>query len=175
MRPLAAVAMGLVVVVLVATFDGYDALADPLGWLLVLWGVRRMPDPSVLLALAGVALVVACVVWFPATQVALDGAGPSLRWAAALPQVLFCVLLCHRLAALARRSGDAAAAAWQRTAMVLNAVLAAAPVLAFASGSQDPLPAIYAAAGGVVLLLIVLLFAHANRPWAPGSSPVPRA
>ena len=42
MKPLQSVAMGLVIVVLVARYGEYDALADPLGWLLVLWGVRRM-------------------------------------------------------------------------------------------------------------------------------------
>jgi hypothetical protein len=83
------------------------------------------------------------------------------------------VLLCHRLAALARGAGDVKAAAWQRTAMVLNAVLAAAPVLVFAAGSDDLLDAIYALAGAVVLLLIILLFVHANRPWALDSSAVP--
>ncbi|MCW2834440.1 MAG: hypothetical protein JWN68_2393 [Nocardioides sp.] len=172
MKPLASIAMGLVIVVLVARFDGYDALPDPLGWLLVLWGVRRLLDPTPLLTLAGAALVVACVVWFPATQEALDRSEPSLRWAVNLPQVLFCVVLCHRLAALAQAARDAKAAAWLRTTMVLNAVLAAAPVLAFALGSDDLLPAIYAGAAAVVLLLIVLLFAHADRRWAPDAAPV---
>jgi len=169
MKPLSSVAMGLVIVVLVARLGGYDALPDPLGWLLVLWGVRRLSDPTLLLTLAGAALLVACVVWFPATQDALDSSDPSLRWAVNLPQVIFSVMLCHRLAALAAGAGDVKAAAWQRTTMVLNAVLAAAPVLAFASGSDQLLPAIYAAAAAVVLLLIVLLFAHADRPWAPDS------
>ena len=111
--------------------------------------------------------------WFPATQEALDRNDESLRWAVNLPQVIFSVLLSHRLAALARRAGDAKAAAWQRTAMVLNAVLAAATVLAFASGADHLLPAIYAVAAGVVLLVIILLFAHADRVWAPGPSPDP--
>ncbi|HXH81048.1 hypothetical protein [Nocardioides sp.] len=170
MKPLASIAMGLVVVVLVARYDGYDALADPLGWLLVLWGVRRLADPTLLLGLAGAALVVACAVWLPSTQDALDRSDPSLWWAATLPQVIFCVLLCHRLAALAQGARDAKAAAWLRTTMVLNVVLAVTPVLAFASGSDDLLPAVYAAAVAVVLLLIVLLFAYANRPWVPAQA-----
>ena len=53
--------------------------------------------------------------------------------------------------------------------MVLNVLLAIAPVLVFAASADDLLPSVYAAAGGVVLLLIVLLFAYANRPWAPDS------
>lgn len=126
MKPLSSVAMGLVIVVLVARFGGYDALPDPLGWLLVLWGVRRLPDPALLL----------------------------------------------RLAALAAGSGDVKAAAWQRTTMVLNAVLAVLPVLVFASGSEQHLSTIYAAAAAVVILLIVLLFIQADRPWAPDTAPI---
>lgn len=171
MKPLQSVAMGLVVVVLVARFGAYDALADPVGWLLVLWGVRRMPDPTVLLALALGALLVACAVWLPATQALLDRSDPSLRWAINLPQVLFCVLLSRRLAALAGDAGDARARAWLRTTMLFNLVLAVAPVLVFAATADHLMASVYAAAGGVVLLLIVLLFAYAGRPWAPGSWP----
>lgn len=173
MKPLGSVAMGLVIVVLVARFGGYDALPDPLGWLLVLWGVRRMPDPTVLVPLAIVALLVACAVWFPATQEALEANDPSIRWAANLPQVAFCVLLCRSLAGLAAEAGDIRAAAWQRTTMVLNLVLAIAPVIAFASERDDLLAAIYAGAAAVVLLLIVLLFAQAGRSWAPQATTDP--
>jgi hypothetical protein len=169
MKPLQSIAMGLVIVVLVARFDGYDALADPLGWLLVIWGVRRTPDSSTLQALALAALLVAGVVWFPATQDLLDRSDPSLRWAVNLPQVLFCVVLCRQLADRAGGVGDQRARAWLRTAMLLNVVLAIAPVLVFAASADDLMVSVHAAAAGVVLLLIVLLFAHARRPWAPGS------
>lgn len=171
MKPLGSIAMGLVIVVLVARFAGFDALPDPLGWLLVLWGVRRLPDPSVLVPLAVVAFVVACAVWFPSNQEVLAHSDPSLQWVANLPQVAFCVLLCRSLAALAVSAGDTGSAAWLRTTMVLNLALAIAPVLAFASDSVDLLPALEAAAAGVVLLLIVVLFACGSRPWARGSVP----
>ncbi|WP_310526817.1 hypothetical protein [Nocardioides sp.] len=169
MKPLQSVAIGLVIVVLVAKFAGYDALADPLGWLLVLWGVRRMADRATLVTLALGALLVACGVWFPATQDLLERSDPSLRWAINLPQVLFCVALSRHLADLAGARDDTRARAWLRTAMVLNVLLAAAPVLVFAAAADDLMGSVYAAAGGVVLLLIVLLFAYANRPWAPAS------
>lgn len=161
--------MGLVIVVLVAKFAGYDALADPIGWLLVIWGVRRMADHSTVLALAVGALLVACVVWFPAVQDLLDDSDPSLRWAVNLPQVLFCVMLCRQLAELAGAASDQRARAWLRTTMVLNGVLAVAPVLVFAADADDLMASVYAAAGAVVLLQIVLLFIYANRPWAPDS------
>lgn len=169
MKPLQSVAMGLVIVVLVARFAGYDALADPVGWLLVMWGVRRMADHATVLALAIGALLVACVVWFPATQDLLEDSDPSLRWAVNLPQVLFCVLLCRQLSELAGAASDQRARAWLRTTMVLNGVLAVAPVLVFAADADDLMASVYAAAGVVVLLQIVLLFIYANRPWAPGS------
>ena len=38
-KPLQAVGMGLVIVVLTVPVAGYDVLADPLGWLLVLVGL----------------------------------------------------------------------------------------------------------------------------------------
>ena len=169
MKPLQSVAMGLVIVVLVVKFRGYDVLADPIGWLLVIWGVRRTADRATLLAVALGALLVACAVWIPATQDLLDRSDPSLRWAINLPQVLFCVVLCRHLADLAGAAGDQRARAWLRTAMLLNVALAIAPVLVFAASADDLMGSVYAAAGGVVLLLIVLLFAYANRPWAPGS------
>ena len=169
MRPLQSMAMGLVIVVLVARFGAYDALPDPIGWLLVIWGVRRMADNSALLTLALGALLVAGVVWFPGTQDLLDRSDPSLRWAVNLPQVLFCVVLCRQLAGLAGGGGDQRARAWLRTTMLLNVVLAAAPVLVFAASADDLMASVHAAAAGVLLLLIVLLFAHARRPWAPGS------
>lgn len=169
MKPLQSIAMGLVIVVLVARIGGYDALPDPVGWLLVIWGVRRTADSSALLALSLGALLVAGVVWFPATQDFLDRSDPSLRWAVNLPQVLFCILLCRHLADLAGAARDQRARAWLRTAMLLNVVLAVAPVLVFAASADDLMTSVHAMAAGVVLLLIVLLFAHARRPWAPGS------
>ena len=169
MKPLQSIAMGLLIVVLVAKLGAYDALADPLGWLLVLWGVRRLADHTMLLTLAVGALVVACAVWFPHTQELLERSDPSLRWAVNLPQVLFCVVLCRQLGELAEAGNDRKARAWLRTTLVLNVVLAVAPVLAFAANADDLLESVYAAAGVVVLLLIVLLFAYARRPWAPSS------
>lgn len=168
MKPLQSIAMGLLIVVLVARYGEYDALADPLGWLLVLLGVRRMADRATLLPLAVVALLVAGAVWLPTTQDLLESSDASLRWALNLPQVLFCVALCRHLAGLADGADDRRARAWLRTALVFNVVLAVAPVLVFAASADDLLGSVYAAAGGVVLLLIVLLFTYAHRPWAPG-------
>ena len=43
MKPLQSVAMGFVFIALYARWHGYDLYADPVGWVLVLLGVRRLP------------------------------------------------------------------------------------------------------------------------------------
>ncbi len=167
MKPLQSVAMGLLVVALTARVHGYDALPDFLGWLLVVLGTRRLGLSGALTAAALAALVVSLVVWWPPVQDALGELHPSLWWAANLPQLVACGLLCRELAALAAVAADRRAVAWLRSTGVLVAVSAVAPVIAFSVGaSDDALAAVYAAAAGVVLLLIVLLFSYAARPWA---------
>ena len=167
MKPLQSVAMGLLVVALTARLHGYDALPDPVGWVLVLLGLRRLGPSRALSALAVAALVVSVVVWWPRAQDVLDALHPSLWWAATLPQLATCALLCRELAARATVAGDSRAAAWLRTATVLVVLSAVAPVLAFSAAvADDALAAVYAAAAGVVLFLIVLLFSYAGRPWA---------
>lgn len=167
MKPLQSVAMGLLVVALTARVHGYDALPDAVGWVLVLLGIRRLRLSPVLGALALAALAVSVVVWWPPVQDALDDLHPSLWWAANLPQLATCALLCRELATRADAAGDRRATAWLRTTTVLVGVSALAPVLAFsADASDDALAAVYAGAAGVVLLLIVLLFSYAARPWA---------
>lgn len=167
MKPLQSVAMGLLVVALTARVHGYDALPDFLGWLLVVLGVRRLRLSYILTAVAGLALAVSLVVWWPPVQESLDRLHPSLWWTATLPQLVACGLLCRELAALAHAAADLRAAAWLRTVAVLVGVSAVAPVVAFsAEASDDALATVYAAAAGVVLLLIVLLFSYAARPWA---------
>lgn len=168
MKPLQSVAMGLVVIVLSARFGGYDALPDPVGWLLVLLGIRALPSGlahrGYLLGLAGLAGVVAVVLWFPSVTDALYDADASLAWAANLPQVLFSALLCHVLAGRAA-THDPKAARWlglTRTALIVVGLL---PVLVFGAGLSSFELTSYLLAGLVALLLIWLLFAYASRTW----------
>lgn len=172
MKPLQSVAMGLVVVVLSARFHGYDALADPVGWLLVLLGVRAFPAGIAhrrnLLRLAALAGLVSVVVWFPAVTDDLYDADASLGWVANLPQIFFSALLCHTLALRAEGAGDTRAARWlglTRTAVIVVGLL---PVLVFGAGLESFEVTSYLAAGTVAVLLIWLLFAYASRPWATG-------
>ena len=95
--------MGLVIVLLSATVSGYDLLADPVGWLLVLVGLATLPVPGrgALKALAALSLVVSAVVWFPAARDALNVTDLALAWAAGLPELATLVLLTHRLSRVA--------------------------------------------------------------------------
>lgn len=177
MKPLQALAMGFVVIVLVARLGEYDALPDPVGWLLVLLGVRALP-PSVphqspLLALGALAGAVAAVLWLPALGDRLLAADPALGWAVNLPQLCFTALLCHALGAAAAAASDRRAARWLRTTLSVLVVVGLLPVLVFGAGFSTLETTSYVAAGAGAVLLIWLLFAYASRPWATRVVPEP--
>lgn len=172
MRPLQSIAMGLVVIGLRATFGGYDALPDPLGWVLVMYGVLRLPRDwqhrGALTTLALLAGVVSLPLWLPDVSVVLYDTNPSLGWAANLPQLGFAGLLCLTLARRAAAAGDTRAAAWACTALTGFVLVGILPVLVFGAGVRSlELPS-YAAASAALLLLIWLLFAWSSRPWIAG-------
>jgi len=170
MKPLPSIAMGLVIIAMSARFRGYDALADPAGWLLVALGVSALPARiarrGTLLRLAALAGAVSAVVWFPAVTESLYDADASLAWAANLPQVLFTGLLCHALAAQAADAGDTTASRWLRSARTAVVVVGLLPVLVFGAGLTSYEVPTYLAAGLAAVLVIWLLFAYASRPWA---------
>jgi hypothetical protein len=91
--------MGLVVVFLRASFGGYDALPDPVGWGLVLaglWSVRgQIGSGPTLVGLAVASGVVSVPLVLPAVEDQLSAPG---QWALSLPQTAFCVVLCSALA-----------------------------------------------------------------------------
>ena len=162
--------MGLVIVVMVARFHGYDALPDPLGWVLVLLGVRALspalPHRSSLLGLASLAGVVSVVLWFPGVTDSLYDTDPSLAWAANLPQLLFAALLCHSLAGTAEEAEDARATRWLRLTRTGMLVVAALPILVFGGGVASFYSTSVVAAGLMAVLLIWLLFRYSGRAWA---------
>jgi hypothetical protein len=148
------VAMGLVLVLVDAFFGGYDAVPDPVGWLLVLAGLMplrsRIESGSGLVMLGGLCLAVSVATYPPAVADLLDESG---GWALSLPQIAFSFMLCTGLAPLAgRRSGALLLLRWAFVA------LAAAPVLVF-GGGVEPLRAPVGVLGVVAnLSLIYLLF-----------------
>ena len=93
------VAMGLLIVLLDAAYHGWDLLADPVGWALVVGGVlplaERLGGRAVLTAV--LAFVTSLVVYPPAVT---EGADPAVAWALSLPHLAFVVVLCLALARL---------------------------------------------------------------------------
>lgn len=171
MKPLQSLAMGLVVVALAARVRGYDLLADPVGWLLVLHGVVRLPEgrvprTSLLRGLAVLALLAATVLWFPTVSATLEDADESLLWAANLPQLAFVAALCLSLSRTAAQAEDRAASAWLRTAATLTLVAALLPVVVFGAGRSGLLVPTVVGATLVLVGVIVLLFRYAGRRWA---------
>src|SRR5689334_20896418 len=113
--------MGLVIVGLRA--GHWDLLPDPLGWLLVLHGLRRLPARipfrASQLTTAVLALLASVPLWVPTLADRLDDADPSLRWAVNLPQLGFVVVLCLGLGDLARTADDLRAFRTWRTIATL--------------------------------------------------------
>jgi hypothetical protein len=172
-KPLQWIGMGLVVVALTAPSHGYDLLPDPVGWLLVVVGLRALPVPQrgTLLGCAGVALVVSCVLWVPSVPTRLDDIDRSLTWAANLPQLVTTILIAHALAQQALLARDTRARRWLRTARDVLVVVTVLPVVVFGGGLDALVGTTYAVATLALVLLIWLLFAYASRPWATADAP----
>lgn len=174
MKPLQAIALGLVLLALGPTDADpgtFDPLPDPLGWVFVLIGLhglsgsldaRRVPVLRVLGALAlvlSIALVVPDVArWF--------AGDPSLGWWADVPRFAFFAVLCHQLSQAALKARHTSGAStFSICAMVLIFVLAAPP-LAFGAGWDGVGPAGEVAAQVVQLALVILCFVFAGQAWA---------
>ena len=171
MRPLQSIAMGLVIVALRAPLVGdYDALPDPLGWVLVIYGVRGLPadlpNKDTVVTLAWLAALVSVPLWFPGVGEAAFATHPSLGWALTLPQLGFAAVLCHSLAARAGAAEDLKAASWLRLAMTGFVVAALLPVIVFGAGFGSLELTADVGAALILLALIWLLFSYSARPWA---------
>jgi hypothetical protein len=160
--------MGLVVVLLTAAVHGYDVLADPLGWLLVLVGLAQLPVPqrTSLQTLGSVSLAVSVGVWFPGLRASLNVTDDSLAWAASIPELLTVIVLVHALAQAARLGSDQHARRWLQTARALMIVVLVLPPVVLGGGMESLVGALAIAGSLSLLLVIVLLFGYAARPWA---------
>lgn len=168
--------MGVVIQLLVAVGPGgFDLLPDPLGWVLVLVGVRRLPEHDLRLPLVlvtGLATVASLPLWVPAVIDALDDADESIAWAANLPKYGAYLLLCVVLGRLALEAGDQVAARWWSALTVGCAAIVALPVLIFGGGLDDLTDPTSFLLGAVPTVLVVVLFWYSSRSWA-GAPPVP--
>ena len=169
-RPLQAIALGLLIVALVLTVRGYDVYADPLGWLLVLYGTRLLPAHldfrGPLLALAAVAGAIAVPLWVPAIAERVADTEDALAWTLDLPRFGYCALLLLALARAAEAAGDRAATGWLKVVLVATLAVIAAPAVVIGGG----LDALDDATGALIALtqivLVVVLLIYAGRPWA---------
>lgn len=166
MQSLRTVATGLVVVFLAVVADGYDLLADPLGWILVLVGLAPLhevlPRHRAVTAAALLSLVVSVLTWVPdwaaGRAVRTD---ESLGWLVSLPALAFAYLLADALSTrlAAPWTVRFAALKW---GFLLAAVL---PVLVYGAGWQW----LVAPTGLLVAVLDVLLVVWL---WSAARSPV---
>lgn len=133
MSSLPTAAMGLVIVFVDAGAGGWDWVADPVGWVLVLLGLApakdRLPAYAGLSGSAWVCLAVS-VLTLPADSI--DTIDPTLGWLFSLPTIAFCFLLCDSLADVT----DGSLAFRFRWLRIVYAVVAVLPGLVFLGGLE---------------------------------------
>ncbi|HET7734917.1 MAG TPA: hypothetical protein VFK52_03000 [Nocardioidaceae bacterium] len=160
MTPLQKIAMGLLIIVLVADFNGWDGLPNPLGWLLVIAGVRaassHLGNSLALTVLAWTALATSVLTYPPAVDEELDQAA---TWLLGLPQLGFEVVLCSSLAAVLGHRGRRF-----RTLSVVLVLVGLGPAIAI--GSESSTAADVTLAGWILsqLALIWMLFSASGHP-----------
>ena len=161
MTSLQTVVMGLVIVFLDIPPDGYDWIADPVGWGLVLLGLAplrdALPNQRGLVVAAWVCLVFSVVSWPAGSPATLT---PLLGWLFSLPTLAWCFLVCDAVS-------DAVDGRLRQVALALRAafaVVAPLPALVLLAG-QDWLstPAEVIILVSNVTLLFVL-WSASDRP-----------
>lgn len=178
-KPLHVFALGLVLVALNLTSNGWDLLPAPLGWLLTLLAVHvigRRTDLErlgLLWVLGLAAVAAAALTWVPAGADWARDAEDGVQWAVGLPAMLYCGLVCLELSRLARTdsySTPTGVLQWTGLGFFASAV---APVLVIGGGLdwlETPAVAINAFAQ---LSLFVLCLVYGARAWAGVPEPAP--
>lgn len=179
MRPLGLIGYGLLFVAVKVLFGRYDVLADPVGWALVLLGLRRLartvtlPATLALTYLGILSLLCSGPLWWPDTARALHDADPSVLWSVGLGELLFQAALCHALATLANEAREGAAVIWFRICEAGLVICALAPPLYFGA-HLDWLKGIGNLGEILQLVVLVLCFVYSGRTWAGApEKPVP--
>jgi hypothetical protein len=151
---LQSIGMGLVLTLVDATFNGYDAVPDVLGWVLVvigLWALRKQLESAMLLPLAAIAGLVSLVGFAPGL---LEDLPESRGWLISLPQIVFSLVLCAEVAKLV---GPTLARRFRGLRWVFLAV-ALGPVLLYGGGVDALLIPLALLAVGAGIYLVYLLF-----------------
>jgi hypothetical protein len=183
MSPLQRIAMGMVIVVGTAYFPAdpspgwqkYDALADPLGWLLVLYGVFALVRADKVFDitrwLALVAAAVSVPMWFPQVNHQLDASG---GWFSSLPQLGFCLVLAREIGLLSVRQEPPDAFVAKRFGLLVwgFALAAVLPVLAIGGGLKQLETPTAVVATLVTVAFVYYLFRVHRREWLGGPGPL---
>lgn len=191
--PLQKIAMGLVLVLIPANFPAnpspewafYDALPDPVGWLMVVLGLRDLRRGSELglgtaRMLAVIALLVSIPMWIPQVNHLLvvehnpdlpEQLARSIQWFLSLPQTLFGLLLAREIGTKGTEVGDRYLATrfgllcWGFGALVVL------PVVAYGGGVDDLVMPTLVAIAIVNIAFIYYLFASHRREVLGGPGP----
>ena len=183
MSPLQKIAMGLVIVIGSALFppnpspswQKYDALPDPVGWVLVLLGVFALAraddrfDSS--RWLAGLAAVVSVPMWFPQVQHGLE---PSVEWFASLPQIAFCLFLAREIGMSAPHQRPPDGYVAKRFGLLVwgFGLVAVLPVIALGGDVPELTSTTLLFSTLVNVAFVYLLFRVHRREWLGGPGPL---
>jgi hypothetical protein len=183
MSPLQKIAMGLVIVIGTALFPAnpspswqrYDALPDPIGWMLVLLGVvalARFDDAfDSTRWLAGLAAVVSVPMWFPQVQHRMDASG---EWFASLPQILFCLLLARDIGLRGAERTPRDLYVAQRFGLLVwgFAAIGVLPVIALGGDVPQLTSTMLLVSTLVNVAFVYFLFRVHRREWLGGPGPL---
>jgi hypothetical protein len=190
MSPLQKIAMGLVIVLVPANFPHdphpawafYDAIPDPVGWLLVLSGVRGLRghlDVDVVGWLAWVSFALSVPLWFPQVNHLLvpeynDTIDVSFQWFLFLPQTVFSLLLARAIGRQAelQEPRDRFVAGRYGVLTWAFAVLVVLPAIAYGGGVDGLVTPTLVGIGLVDVVFIYYLFRVHRREWLGGPGPL---
>jgi hypothetical protein len=181
--PLQKIAMGMVFVAGYAPFPAhphphwkvYDGLADPIGWILVIAGVRGLCAVAAGFDAARwsawVAGAVSIPLWVPQFSHQLSDSG---AWAFSMPQTLFCLLLAKGIAegAATAEPGDRYLPTRFGLLMWAFALLVVLPPIAIGGDIAQLDDVTVAAAFVVNLAFIYYVFRVHRRTWLGGPGPL---
>lgn len=171
MTALQAIAMGLVLVILDVRVEGWDLIADPLGWGLVVVGLTRMRGPVPRGTLLGLAAVAGVISFVSVDGALLESLDPSLAWLISLVELAFDITLATVVAdVLADSRPDLARRL--RALRWFFVAAAIAPVMIFGAGIGVLLVPVALLVIGTYVYYILQLFVAA-KPYELATTTVP--
>jgi hypothetical protein len=183
MSPLQRIAMGMVIVIGTALFPAdptpdwqrYDALPDPLGWVLILSGTFALARTDDSFAssrwLAALAGAVSVPMWFPQLHHQLDASG---EWFASLPQVAFCLFLAREIGMAGARQPKPDGYVARRFGLLVwgFGLIGVLPVVAIGGDVSALVPATLVGSAVVNVAFVYYLFRVHRREWLGGPGPL---